>query len=274
MALLIEEKGNSAAPLLVCIPGMIGGPSDFRSILEGLDDKFRILLVDINAERREAGLKNLSEESVEAVDYQGSAREIHAYLSEKHPGKGAYFIGLSIGGKVVYHFATDYPKLFKGSVVTDITPGRMEHTELYGTVITAVKNLNLKQPWAALKEELNATIEDKNFRILIKSQLHYPQDPSEARWRNGMWGLEELLKRNTSDELWTSLETVSDQLMNQGSRMIVLKALKMSGLGSEDLERLRKFPFVSITMVENSTHFIHINRTDALQKALLELLGA
>lgn len=273
MSISVQELGPIEAPLLLCIPGMIGGPDDFRSIIEGLESRFRILLVDINAERREEGLKNLSEASVNAVDYQGTAKLIQNYLSEKHPGKRANFIGLSIGGKVVYHFAADFPKLFQGAVITDITPGKMEHTQLYGTVIKTVMGLDLNKEWKELKEELNNKIEDRNFRILIKSQLYFPNQSPPAQWRNGMFGLEELLKRNTTDELWVELENVSETLEAQKSQMIVIKASRMSGLAEDDVARLKKFPFVKIIPVENASHFVHITRVDALQSALLMLVS-
>lgn len=271
MTINVKEYGNPEGQILACLPGMIGGPGDFRLILEGLDEKFRILLVDINPNRRDQGLKGLSTESVNAVDYQGCSNELADYIKQNHPHKKITLIGLSIGGKIVYHFLTDYPQLFKSGVVSDITPGIMTHTDLYSTVITTVESLDLSKPWADLKEQLNTKIADRNFRVLIKSQLFYPEKNGPAKWRNGMWGLKELLERNTTDALWEALKNV-EATIEQDQKLIVLKADRMSGIAEKDLNLLKSLSFIQINYVENSSHFIHINNVDVMRNAILSTL--
>lgn len=272
MTIEVQEIGNPEGKLLACLPGMIGGAGDFRQIIEGLEKEFRILLVDTNPQRKEQGLKGLSTEAVNAVDYRACSDDLADYLAENHPGRSATLIGLSIGGKIVYHFACDYPEIFASGVVSDITPGLMGDTDLYSTVINTVESLDLTKPWNDLKQDLSNAITDRNFRVLIKSQIFYENKNGPGQWRNGMEGLKELLDRNTTDELWEMLAKTQNKLNDQ-QKLLVFKAEYMSGISDKDLKRLEKLSFVELIHLQNSSHFIHINSVDGVRKGLLHALS-
>jgi len=272
MAISVVESGNLEAPTLVCLPGMIGGPSDFKKINAGLEDHFHLLVVDINTNTRDEGIKGLKEESVENINYREVAREISEHLLERFPEKQVYLVGLSIGGKIAYHFIADHPEKFLGGVITDMTPGLMEHTDLFQNVIRTVESMNLNQDWNGIKSELNDKIADRNFRVLIKSQIFFPTPGAAAEWRNGMDGLERLLKRSSTDELWAQLKE-AEAFLTENKRMLkILKAERMSGIAACDEKRLRELKFVSIETISNATHFIHINEVERLRGGILSLL--
>ena len=71
-----EILTNLGKPTLVCVPGLLGGPEDFRGIVQEIHLRFQIIFVNPNQERRERGLFQLSREETEAVSFDSSAEEI------------------------------------------------------------------------------------------------------------------------------------------------------------------------------------------------------
>jgi pimeloyl-ACP methyl ester carboxylesterase len=273
MKCAIEEKGLMGAPLLVCIPGLIGAPSDFDKILEGFEHHFRFLHVTTHVENQNIGLKLLKQNDVKEIDYLFLSTFINNYLEQNYKGKKASFLGLSLGGRVVYQSAIHSPSLFAGGIITDITPGPIQETDLYKQVLSTVNNLNLNLSWSDLKNELNEKITDKNFRVLLKSQLHYPSKSPPAQWRAGIREVSNLLKINSNTELWSGLEGVDSTYAAQGIIIKVFRAARMSGISEEDSLRLQKLKCVELINLNNSSHFLHINETTALREAILTLVA-
>jgi pimeloyl-ACP methyl ester carboxylesterase len=164
---LLHSLGNNKGPILVCVPGLLGGAEDFRGIIEPLLETFHILVFDPNAGRRQFGLNGLTVEVMQEIQFDYTADEIASAL-KNFTTEPILMCGISLGGKIVYDFAHKFPHLFKGAVITDVSPGSFATSELFRFVEDLVVNLNVHQLWPDLKKELRERIPDSSKRSLKK----------------------------------------------------------------------------------------------------------
>lgn len=265
-----EFLGNQKGPILVCVPGLLGGPEDFRQMLPAWTDRFFIVIPDPNAERRDAGL-NFTSEVMREVTFESSASEIRDALVEHFPGRPYYFVGISLGGKIVYDFALRFPELFCGGVITDVGPGSFEQAELFQSVEKLVIEINLEQPWSTLRLELRERIKDKNLRILIQSQISYPKGQQTAIWKTGMQNFKEMLQRQEIDEQFEDLAKVSDHLAAEKKWISVLHSVDASGISAETFKRMLELQCIKIKSLANTSHFMHITHKSEIENAVLNM---
>ena len=266
----LEILGNENGPVLVCVPGLLGGPEDFRQMLPAWESQFLIIIPDPNAERREQGL-NLSEEAMREVTYESSAADIAAALRDYFPDRKYYFVGISLGGKIVYDFALRFPELFSGGIITDVGPGSFEESELFRSVEKMILDTNLEQPWSTLRLDLRERIQDKNLRILIQSQISYPKGQQTGIWKTGMQNFKELLQRQSIDDQFETFEAVSDRLAAEGRWIGVLHASDQSGISANTFARMQDLKSLKIKTLANSSHFMHITHKVEIESAVCNL---
>lgn len=267
-----ESFGQVGKPALVAVPGLFGGPENFRAMLDAWTERFYILVVDPNSERRKSEGLNLSVETMREVSFDSTAEDI-ARLLDQQGLSGAYLTGISLGGKVVYDFAAKFPERFLGGVITDVSPASFQNSELYRFVDDIVRTLDLGLAWDPMKAELQRRIPERSLRSLIQSQLHYPtkgQPPAE--WKVGMKNFRRMLERQGIDEQFARLEAVDARLANEQRWIHVLHAASYSGISAASLPHLRALRCVRFEEVPNSTHFLHITHKDLIERSVIALL--
>jgi len=267
-----ETAGNENAPLLICVPGLLGGAEDFRLMIDAWKDHFFIIIPDPNAARRSQGL-NLTSETMQNVSFDYSALEIGNVLKEYAADKPCYFVGISLGGKIVYDFAARFPELFFGGVVTDVGPGPFEDSDHFKHVFKLVTDTNLDLPWPELRQDLRSRIQDKNLRILIQTQLHYPTGKPPAAWKTAMQNLKSMLQKQSIDEQFSSLEKVSNRLVEEKKWITVLYAALSSGISAETFEKMQSLPFIKFKTLNDANHHMHVSHKDAIISAVLNMLA-
>jgi pimeloyl-ACP methyl ester carboxylesterase len=189
-------------------------------------------------------------------------------MTKAYPGRKAFFNGISLGGKVVYDFAAKFPDLFLGGAITDVGPGLIEDSALYNFVEVTIPSINLSLPWSELKEEIKAKIPEKNIRIMVQTQVYYPEKDKPAHWKPGIENLQGMLSGTSIKEQWEVLE----KLEKGKSRIILLNAEYLSGISQPDLERVRKCSRIEVRRISNSTHFLHITHRKEVERASVDLL--
>ncbi len=263
--------GLSHGPILVCLPGLIGGPEDFRDIIVGLRDHFRILIVDPNAERREQEGLNLSTATMLEISFDTTAVTLRDELLRSYRDQRYFFLGVSLGGKVVYDFALRFPELFAGGVITDVGLSPFGDSELFKVIEGIVDHTDLNLPWTEIKRSLQDLIPDKNLRILIQTQIAYPEKKPPAVWKTGMKNFEALLKRQTLDDQVDRYAAVDGTLTAAGKRIVVLHAEKMSGISTPGHQVLKGMKSIQLVEVPGSTHLLHVTHKDEIADHVIAL---
>lgn len=259
-----EEIGNRENPTLVCVPGILGGPENFAAMVPGLVDRYHIMIFDPSAERRDIGLTNSNlVHAMQQLAYYQTADEIAETLNSIGRSE-AYFLGISLGGKIIYDFALKFPQMFAGGVVTDVGPGPFEETQLHAFIVDLVDNLDLTVPWTELRAEMNRIVPDRNLRIMLQSQIHYPEGKPPGHWKPSMRYLSEMLERQQMDNQFEGLEKVDDFLASEGRFIQVFKASSLSGIADNAIPRMKALKCIRLHPIEGTTHFLHVSHKNAI----------
>ena len=264
---MFHSFGNPNAPILVCVPGLLGGAEDFRDIIDPLLSDFHILIFDPNEDRRQFGLNGLTVQVMQEIQFDYTADEIAKDL-KPYTSEPILMCGISLGGKIVYDFVHKFPHLFRGAVVTDVSPGSFGDSALFQFVEGLVLDLNLNQAWPELKKELRERIPESSLRSLIQSQLFYPNKQLPAAWKVGMKHFRELLQRQSMDEQFQMLQKVDEQLASDGKVIRVLHAGFLSAIDSVSLDHMKKLKSVEIIPISDSSHFLHITHKHIINGVL------
>lgn len=268
-----KKFGLDHGPVLFCIPGLIGGPEDFNEMLGTFGKHFTIIIVDPNHKTRVTEGMNLSLETMNELSYDSTSEMVKDFLLKNFPGRDYFFLGVSLGGKVAYDFATKFTHLFKGAVITDVGPGSFSESELFKTVEGIVDTVDLTLAWPELKKSLQVLIPDKNLRILIQTQIGYPNKEPPAVWKTGMKNFEKLLKRQSLDDQEVSFSAVDSTLAAEGKVIHVLHSEKTSGIGNRMYESMKTMKSIRLYEVPDSTHFLHISHKDLIIEKVLLLIN-
>ncbi len=271
MALKVIQLGRSVqdakagrAPILVCVHGYMGGPDDFLNMIPAWEQQFCILQPDFLAAFRTHGIIEITREGVGQLTYEDSADQIADYLRREFPGRKAYFFGVSFGGKILFDFAARHPELIEGGVITDIGLGTLSGSGLYEFLEVTLPSIRLDLEWPDLKAELMAKIPEKNVRVLVQTQLYYPNKVPPAVWRPGIETLQSLVHETRIAEQWD----VADRIH---CKIIVLQAESLSSVRADVAERMKGYRNFEMRLIPGSTHFLHITHVKPIQDAVIEM---
>jgi pimeloyl-ACP methyl ester carboxylesterase len=265
MAIQAFIEGDRSLPLLVCVPGMFGMPDNFRRLGEAWEGRCCLVLLDLSPSSKESGLKD-AETSLSQMSYDNSAQEMHDYLMKEFPGRKFYFLGISLGGKIIFDFAAKFPQLYAGGVVTDIGLGALNETELYQFSMNTIPQLNLKQDWNGIKAELRAKVSVNTIRVFMMTQVEYKAEEGRGYWRKAVHGIQEFLDKQNIKDQWHLLPDLK-------TPTTILKAESLSGISASDYERIKELPEIfHIDLVEGAAHFVHITHPHRVQNAVSRVL--
>lgn len=265
--------GNPSAPTLICVPGLLGGPEDFASLIKGLEDKFRIVMLDPNFERRTMGFKQVSLEAMQEfdMDVDQSASSIVQVLDELKQERG-WMIGVSLGGKIIYDFITKYPERFAGGIMTDMGPGSFQESDLFKFVDSSVMNTNLNLSWPEMKKDLQERVPERHIRSLIQTQLFYPNGQAPATWRVGMKNFRSMLHEQAIDDQFAGMMKVDPILVKNNAKIHVMLASRMSAITPDCKSKIADVKSIVLHTVPDSNHFLHISHKEFIQGKILDFV--
>lgn len=267
---MLQSFGNKKGPVIVCVPGLLGGAEDFRDMISRFQESHHLLVFDPNAERREIGLNGLTLEIMQEIKFDCNADELAGEL-KKFTNEPVWMCGISIGGKIVYDFAIKFPHLFRGGLITDVGLGPFSDSELFCFVEDIVDNINLNQAWPELKKDLRAKISDDSLRSLIQSQVFYPTKKPPAAWKIGMASFKSMLNRQATDEQFVPFENIDNILAQKSSILHVMKATNLSAINNSSYDRMSKLKSIKIHIIENSSHFLQFTHKNIMLDLLQQM---
>src|SRR5690606_827965 len=147
---------------------------------------------------------------------------------------------------------------------TDVGPGPFEQSELYVFIDTIVEKLDLTLPWTKLRVELNRIVPDKSLRIMLQSQIHYPDGKPPGHWKTGMRYLSEMLSRQQIADQFEGLSTVDVFLCERNRFLHVFQASYLTGIGEDALPRMKALKSIRLYPLENASHFLHVTHKNKI----------
>ncbi len=270
-----EEHGHPENPTLVCVPGLFGGPTDFAAMGAQWSEKFHVISLDPDHEKRKMGVTSLASSDVQSELYRSTTYGIHDLLLRLGKTR-AYLVGVSLGSKIVYDFAIKFPEMFAGGVSLDVGPGSFRGTDLYNFIDGLVGGLDLNLPFAEMKIELQRRIPDRNLRSMIQTQLFYPDGKPPARWKSGLGNfsdlLTETLRRQGIEDQFHELRLVDRQLADAGKTIHVLHASMISAIRESHIVSMSTYRSLRVTSVKHSSHFMHVTNKELVSKTVSNMV--
>jgi pimeloyl-ACP methyl ester carboxylesterase len=263
--------GNPESPLLICIPGLLGGIEDFQYMIPKWQTRYFVAILDPNAEQRERSGLNIPEEVMKSITYSSTSDQVMQIIKKQNANK-AYLAGISLGGKVVYDFASKYPEKLAGALITDVGTGPFEDSELHNFVYKTVTEAPLHLPWPDMREYLKRTITDRSLRSLIQTQISYPNQKPPGIWKTAMKNFGEMLERQEIGNQFSQLSNVDQILFENRCRIKVLQAEKISGIGIASLPHMKRLKSLQLIPISGASHFIHVTHKDSILNEMFELL--
>ena len=264
MQLFFRKSGTG--PPLIILHGLYGSSDNWISIAKSLADHFTIYLPD---------QRNHGQSPHDPIhNYKCMADDLFELV--KREGLKKFFLaGHSMGGKVAILFASKWPEMIEGLVVADISPfnygkGHYESYELHKTILETILSLDLSGISSRKDAEqiLSQKIDSEKIRGFILKNLERGSTGA-FRWR--------LNAKALYDNLDAIIDGIArpdkDTIGISGFPVIFLKGSDSDYIPETDYNDIKLlFPAAEIRIVENSGHWIHADRPDAVRASLLGLL--
>ena len=124
------ECGDAGAPPIVCVHGYTGSADAFNALARHLQDRYRILALDVRGHGESAWSPN------GGYRYADQASDLAAFA--KHLGLDKFvLVGTSMGGIIAMAYAAVYGERLRGLVINDIGPdaeaGSQRITQMVGS---------------------------------------------------------------------------------------------------------------------------------------------
>lgn len=261
---IIQGPTDGSKPIVVLVPGLFGAPDSLVPLTEGLTDIATTVLLDLYPQNRESGLAD-SSASLARVSYDDMATDMRNWLVARMPGQKFHFMGVSLGGKIVVDIGEHYPEIYASGLLSDVSPGPFQESDLYRFIDVVIPSLNMTLDWPGLKLDLRAKIPQQSLRVFIQTQIVMKPEGGAA-WKPAVRGFKMFLDQQKIGDQWAGSERIP-------GLTTILKAAEISGVADSHLARLRSMPNFVIEPVENATHFIHVTHPqrvrDAIKRTLL-----
>jgi pimeloyl-ACP methyl ester carboxylesterase len=227
-------------------------------IAKSFSDTFKVYLSD---------LRNHGNSPHDAIHtYTAMSEDIVEFMNE-HNIQSAFFIGHSMGGKLLMHFANRYPERIEKMIVVDISPRihnlneRMEtKKDMHKEIISILFEINEKQfkDRKLLHEYLDVRIPDLFTQQLIQKNLR----------KNSEQTYETKINIEAIDRYF---DEIGGEII-LGENVLYLNVMFLFGSESpyhdtaDEIYIREKMPYSQIKVVKNAGHLVHIeNRNDFLK---------
>jgi pimeloyl-ACP methyl ester carboxylesterase len=258
--------GDSTAPLVVVgIHGLMGSPAELSFVSEALSGVAPIVLPNLHV-NTDLFAGSYNQGSIDSFDYDLAADAISEYLQSQCPGKRAFFIGVSSGGKIVYDFMIHHSERYGGAVLLDISPAPFEEAEFFKIFKEIVPQLNLSLPWQDLKSQIKQLLPDRIAQVLLASQIYYPPGATQAEWRPGVRLIDSKLKSQRISNQMADLGSIAAAAKE--SPTLILLADSMSSVGQSVLDEIRAYPSLRTQKLPSSSHFLHTSHRSEVIDAI------
>jgi len=269
MKLFFKKYGQG--PAMVIVHGLYGSSDNWAMIAKALGKHFEVYVID----QRNHGRSPHSNEH----NYDLMREDLYEFAMD-HNIENAIFLGHSMGGKTVMHFAATYPELVNGLVVVDIapksyklSPDLMRHTTDHKAILNSIDRIDPNEYGSRedIDRELGKTIESERVRQFLLKNLV----------RNGGNGYKWKLNiKVLNAKLDSVLTGINEKDFEKGKGITGFPVLFVKGARSNyilngDLDLIKTvFPYADMVSIPDAGHWLHVEKPGMLVEAVLEnMLG-
>jgi esterase len=238
---------------LIILHGFLGSSDNWRTMSKRLADHYKIYCVDL----RNHGHSPHSN----VMNYQVMAEDLREFI-EEHSLETVFVLGHSMGGKVAFQFAGEYPDKLDKLIAVDIAPKAYPPTQR--SLLAALRGLDLPalKIFADVDTALSLSIPDAAMRQFIMKNLARNDDG--FHWRIDLDAL-----THNYDELIKAVLV---------PRPFDKPACFIRGGGSNfledsDLTTIKAyFPQAQFKTIAAAGHWVHVDAPEEFHKIVVEFL--
>jgi 3-oxoadipate enol-lactonase len=110
-----KEAGDTANPTLVFLHAMAGSATAWTPQMDSFSKDYRCIAWDMPGFGR-------SEDAPEGADMDWTVETLRHFITKTLGLQSAHFVGLSVGGMILQHFAAAHPDLVESAAILDSSP--------------------------------------------------------------------------------------------------------------------------------------------------------
>jgi esterase len=265
MKLFYRKYGNG--PPLIILHGLYGSSDNWVTIAKKIGNCYTVYIPDL----RNHGNSPHSD----IHDYKSMVDDLYELALKLNMDK-FFLAGHSMGGKTAILFALKWPEMITGLLVADISPfkndrntqqERIQHL----TILNTILSINLLSCSSRIEVDLLLSKEISSYKIrsLIMKNL---KRNSENKFS---WKINAVSLHKNLENIMSSIERPKGNFQQvTGFPVIFLKGEESEYLPDEDFRDIKRlFPATEFVRVKNSGHWIHADRSDAIEENLISLLN-
>ncbi|MFC1664068.1 alpha/beta fold hydrolase [Pseudomonadota bacterium] len=247
MSVQLAFKEYGDGPPLLILHGLFGSSTNWRSIAKRLSADFRVFTVDLRNHGRSGWHEDMS--------YDVMANDVHNFMLENDIDR-ATVLGHSMGGKTAMILAFKHSELIDKLIIVDIAPVAYEHSHSAINKSMLELDLNILANRKEADTALARSIKDRPTRQFLLQNLVAVN--SHFSWRINLASIQQNMDGLTGFPI-----NINDSRCDH-------KTLFVHGGNSDYLKLIhhsqidRLFPNNEIVTIENASHWIHVEKPDAL----------
>lgn len=238
----------------IILHGLFGMKDNWNKFAKDVENLYKVHLLDI----RNHGESFHSDE----FNYNVMMEDVKNYM-DLYNIERAYFMGHSLGGKILMNFICKYPEKATKVVIVDISP-KYYKPHHHGEIILALENLDLM------------TLENRKYAedFLMERINDYP---------TVMFLLKNLKKDNenfywclNTKPIYNNLEKIGEALEDSNifnGEIMFIKGEKSQYIIDSDTEIIKKhFPKYQLNIIKNAGHIVHLENYSDFYNSVMNFL--
>lgn len=257
-----SEQERVAVPRLVFLHGVMGFSANWRRIARAFESEFQVLVYD----QRGHGRSFQPTTGYGPEDYAGDLKRILDELGWRE----IHLVGHSMGGRVAFHFASQYPERVTRLVIEDIGPSMYEVgasfiLSLLDSVPVPFSDKRVAKEW--FDREFIELYSHLPHRVGLAQFLFanlIENESKQAVWRFSEAGVRESIMQGRANERW-------DEVAALKCPTLLVRGQHSSDLPRQIYERvLATNSLIKGVEIPGAGHWVHSDQPELFIKALQE----
>ncbi|WP_026374826.1 alpha/beta fold hydrolase [Aestuariibacter salexigens] len=249
-----QQPGIEDAPWVTLIHGLFGSLDNLTMLRRHLQEKFRVLSIDLPDHGKSAHTEQFS--------FEEYAERIIATL--EHVGiNRCHLVGHSLGGKISMQIAMQHPDVLDKLVVADIAP--VNYTPRHDNVFKGLRNVDLDalQSRQHANEMLSVYVREPGTRQFLLKSLY--QEEGKWQWRFNL---------STLEKDYSKLIGAIDDNPPFSGDVLFIKGQHSDYITAEHREEIAKrFPRSKAKIIQGTGHWLHAEKPQVFNRIVDDFLS-